>query len=388
MPNKIISTIIITPWQKIINDSRSVGILLFAGSILSIIVANTVFSKSYLEFWNTEFHLSSSFHLPHSILHWINDGLMAVFFFLVGIEIKRELISGELSSIKKSLLPIFAALGGMIVPAIIYSLFNKQTIYEHGWGIPMATDIAFSLGVASLLGKRVPASLKIFLMALAIIDDLGAILVIAFFYGGAVQWFYLLTSIVITIVLLVLPKMKITFGWWNYALGILLWYSMFNSGIHATIAGVLFAFTIPQNALEKIQHSLHVPVNFIVLPLFAIANTAIIIPENFTAAFTSTLNYGIIAGLVIGKPLGIVMACWIIVRLKWSELPRNVNWHKLTGIGFLAGIGFTMSIFIAMLAFNNPAMQDMAKVSVLSASLISMIVGYIWLLNCKTETER
>ncbi|MBN8788216.1 MAG: Na+/H+ antiporter NhaA [Terrimonas sp.] len=371
--------ILINPWQRVINDSRSVGIILFAGSAVSMVLANTDISDAYLGFWNQAFHLPGYLHLPHALLHWINDGLMAVFFFLVGMEIKRELLAGELSSVKKSLLPIFAAVGGMIAPAVIYLLFNKATNYEHGWGIPMATDIAFSLGVASMLGKKMPSALKIFLMALAIIDDLGAILVIAFFYGSAVQWIYLLIGIAITIVLISLPKLKISFGWWNYVLGILLWYCMYNSGVHATIAGVIFAFTIPLSQLEKMQHSLHVPVNFIILPIFAIANTAIVIPDNITHAFTSTLSYGIILGLMLGKPLGIVLACRMLVRLKWGELPAGVNWRQLTGVGILAGIGFTMSVFIAMLAFNEPAIQDMAKVGVLAGSVLSMVIGYMWL---------
>lgn len=380
MSGSLLKRIIIAPWQRVINDSRSVGLILFAVSIISILLANSSFSIYWLAFWDTETHFPVWLHLPHSLLHWINDGLMAVFFFLVGMEIKRELIAGELSSIKKSILPIAAAIGGMIAPAIIYSLLNKGSEYQNGWGIPMATDIAFSLGVASMLGKRVPAALKIFLMALAIIDDLGAILVIAFFYGAAVKWSYLLAGIIITITLILMPKLKIRFGWWNFLLGILLWYCMFNSGIHATIAGVLFAFTIPPHALEKIQHTLHIPVNFIILPIFAMANTAIVIPANVTEALSGTLSFGIILGLLIGKPIGIVTACWLIIQLKWGELPKAVNWQQLIGIGLLAGIGFTMSIFISMLAFTELATQDIAKVGVLTGSVLAMVAGYIWLL--------
>lgn len=379
MAKNFITKIFVSPWQRVINDSRSVGIILFALSAVSILLANSPASAPYLGFWNTAFHFPPEVQLPHSLLHWINDGLMAVFFFLVGMEIKKELLAGELSSLKKSILPVAAAIGGMIAPAVIYSLFNKHTEFQNGWGIPMATDIAFSLGVASMLGKKVPAALKIFLMALAIIDDLGAILVIAFFYGGAVKWIYLIGGIVITCIIAVIQKLKIRFGWWNYASGILLWYCMYNSGIHATIAGVIFAFTIPLQKLEKIQHALHVPVNFIILPVFAAANTAIILPQNISEAFSGTLNYGIIAGLVIGKPLGIVMACWLVTRLKWGELPQAVGWKQLSGIGLLAGIGFTMSIFIAMLAFSEPAMQNMSKAGVLTGSVLAMISGYIWL---------
>lgn len=379
MAENLVTRIIITPLQRMIKDSRSVGIILFACSIVSIIISNTSYGKQYIDVWNTILDFPANIHLPHSILHWINDGLMAVFFFTVGLEIKRELLAGELSSLKKSLLPLFAAIGGMIVPAAIYSLFNNQTIYQHGWGVPMATDIAFSLGIASMLGKRVPPSLKIFLMALAIIDDLGAILIIAFFYGAAIQWIYLIAGIGITAFLFLMPSLKIKFGWWSFVLGILLWYCIFNSGVHATIAGVLFAFTIPLQALEKTEHALHNPVNFIILPVFALANTAIVIPGDFATTINSTLNHGIISGLFIGKPLGIVLACWLLVKLKWGQLPAGVSWMQLTGVGILAGIGFTMSIFISMLAFDEPVTQDMAKAGVLIASLIAVITGYVWL---------
>ncbi|OJY81786.1 MAG: Na+/H+ antiporter NhaA [Sphingobacteriales bacterium 44-15] len=381
--NNLISTVLINPLQRIVGDSRSVGIILFACSIVSIMLANTSFGEQYIDSWSFSFHFPGSIHLPHSLLHWINDGAMAVFFFLVGMEIKRELLEGELSSVQQSLLPVFAAIGGMVVPAILYTLFNKETVYQHGWGIPMATDIAFSLGVASMLGKRVPGSLKVFLTALAIIDDLGAILVIALFYGAAVNWLYLLAGGIAFTVLLLLPRLKIRFGWWNYLLGILLWYCIYNSGIHATIAGVLFAFTIPVSQLSKQEHRLHVPVNFIILPVFALANTAIAIPSDFAVAFGSSLSYGIIAGLFLGKPLGILLACWCITRLKWGRLPEGVSWMQMAGIGILAGIGFTMSIFISMLAFTDQSMQDMAKVGVLLASLLAIVTGYLWLMVYK-----
>lgn len=379
MPNTFFRQILINPLHRIVKDSRSVGVILFLCSAFSIILSNSSAGEKFIGLWNTSVPVPSSIHMPHSLLHWINDGLMAIFFFLVGMEIKRELLIGELSSLKKSLLPLGAAIGGMLMPAAIYLLFNKQTDFQHGWGIPMATDIAFSLGIASMLGKKVPTSLKTFLMALAIIDDLGAIVVIALFYGSAIQWLYLFSGIGITILLFVLPKLKIRFGWWNFVLGILLWYCLFNSGIHATIAGVLFALTIPLSHLEKLENKIHTPVNFFILPLFALANTAIILPADFFAVLNSTLNYGIIGGLFFGKPLGILTVCWLLVKLKWGELPSNTSWIQLTGIGILAGIGFTMSIFISMLAFNDIATQDMAKSGVLIASIIAMVTGYIWL---------
>lgn len=304
---------------------------------------------------------------------------MAIFFFLVGMEIKREMISGELSSLKKSLLPVLAAFGGMVVPALIFIFFNGKTNYSHGWGIPMATDIAFSLGVASLLGKRVPLGLKVFLTALAIIDDLGAIITIAIFYSTALQWYYLLAAALLLIILLLLNKFKIKFGWWNYLLGLALWFCIFNSGIHATIAGVLFAFTIPLNKLPSLEHKFHDAVNFLILPLFALANTAIIFPADISAAVSSSLSLGIIAGLLLGKPLGITLICFLAVKLNIAQLPSKTNWQKLLGVGILAGIGFTMSIFISMLAFDNAAWQDISKIAVLAASLLAMLIGFLWL---------
>ncbi|MBW7890853.1 MAG: Na+/H+ antiporter NhaA [Chitinophagaceae bacterium] len=388
MARQASSNSIVNFLHRFINDSRSVGALLFISSVLSIIIANGSGGGSYIDFWDKGIASPSGLHLPHSILHWINDGLMALFFFLVGMEIKRELVAGELSSLKKSLLPLFAALGGMLVPAGIYAIFNSQTEYHHGWGIPMATDIAFSLGVAAMLGKKVPVGLKTFLMALAIIDDLGAIVVIALFYGSNIQWLYIIAAAAITVALFLFPRLKIKFGWWNFLLGIVLWYCLFNSGIHATIAGVLLALTIPLDKLDHLIHQLHVPVNFFVLPVFAFANTAILIPAEFLEALNTSLNHGIMGGLFLGKPIGILLACWILVKLKWGELPRNTTWTQLAGIGVLAGIGFTMSIFITMLAFNDPASQDMAKSGVLVVSVLAMIVGYIWLSLASPKAHR
>lgn len=388
MARQASSNSIVNFLHRFINDSRSVGALLFISSVLSIIIANGSGGGSYIDFWDKGVASPSGLHLPHSILHWINDGLMALFFFLVGMEIKRELVAGELSSLKKSLLPLFAALGGMLVPAGIYAIFNSQTEYHHGWGIPMATDIAFSLGVAAMLGKKVPVGLKTFLMALAIIDDLGAIVVIALFYGSNIQWLYIIAAAAITVALFLFPRLKIKFGWWNFLLGIVLWYCLFNSGIHATIAGVLLALTIPLDKLDHLIHQLHVPVNFFVLPVFAFANTAILIPAEFLEALNTSLNHGIMGGLFLGKPIGILLACWILVKLKWGELPRNTTWTQLAGIGVLAGIGFTMSIFITMLAFNDPASQDMAKSGVLVVSVLAMIVGYIWLSLASPKAHR
>lgn len=364
-----------TPLQMVINDSRSLGIILMACTLLSLLLANSALGSHYAKFWDFEFHVPG-LHLPHTILHWINDGLMAVFFFMVGMEIKRELLEGELRDMRRAILPIFAAIGGMVVPALLYNLFNKGTAYAHGWGIPMATDIAFSLGIASLLGKRVPVSLKIFLTALAIIDDLGAIAMIAMFYGGKIHWLSFGGSLLVLALIMFLAKRSSPL-WVRVILSLVLWYLVFNSGIHATVAGVLFAFTIPMKELHNLEHKLHIPVNFIILPVFALANTAILLPSDIAGALSNTLNYGILAGLVIGKPLGIFLFSYVLVRRHWGSLPENVTWTQLLGVGMLAGIGFTMSIFIATLAFTESEAQDIAKIAVLLASLISMVLGAV-----------
>lgn len=303
---------------------------------------------------------------------------MAFFFFIAGMEIKREMVQGELSSLKKSLLPVFAAIGGMIAPAVIFLLCTKGTVYNTGWGVPTATDIAFSLGIASLAGRKVPVALKIFLTALAIIDDLGAILVIALFYGGVINLYFLLACAIITGVIFLLNKRKAAFGVVHILLGLLLWYCMFNSGVHATVAGVIFAFLVPDDMLSWFEHKLHKPVYFIIMPIFALANTAIVFPAGGLSVLNERMSWGIMLGLFAGKPLGIMLACLLLVKNKLAELPNNTNWYHLTGAGILAGIGFTMSIFISTLAFNDVEHQNMAKIAVLAASLFSMICGYLW----------
>jgi NhaA family Na+:H+ antiporter len=378
---------IIHPLQQFIHDSRSAGITLLVCTGVSLLLANTGFwQEGYRNFWSATFDGTSDHHtylgllaLPNSPVLLVNDGLMAFFFFLVGMEIKRELLTGELSSFKKSSLPIFGAIGGMLVPALLFSFFNKGTEGMQGWAVPTATDIAFTLGVASLLGSRIPVGLKIFLTALAIIDDLGAIAVIAFFYGDQLQLTYLSACAVIVLILWVLNRAKIKFGIVHWLLGLLLWYCMFHSGIHATVAGVVFAFMVPTASLTKFELWFHKPVYFIIMPVFALANTAIGFPENSLHTLNHPLSWGILFGLCLGKPLGICAACYFLVQKKLAELPRGVNWHKMIGAGLLAGIGFTMSIFISILAFKDPLQQDIAKISVLLASFIAMLAGYFWL---------
>ena len=384
---KLVKKVFFDPLITFIHDSKSIGIILLLATVVSILLANiNGISSTYISIfqWSidgTNHHAFDwgIFHLPNSVLVIINDLFMAAFFFLAGMEIKRELVTGELSSIKQSILPVVAAIGGMLIPALIYSQFSRGTLFMNGWAIPMATDIAFTLGIASLLGNRVPVALKVFITALAIIDDLGAIIVIALFYGGQLKLLYLLLSAIIMIILLSFQKNKVKIGWYTWVLGLALWYAMFNSGIHATVAGVLFAFTIPVKQLAQLELKFHTPVYFIIMPLFALANTAIVFPEEGLAALNHSFSWGIMAGLFIGKPLGICLACYWMIKQKWANLPSQTNWHQLIGAGILAGIGFTMSIFISMLAFQDNVVQDIAKIAVLVSSVLSMIVGYFWL---------
>ena len=316
--------------------------------------------------------------LPHSFLKWINDFLMAIFFLLAGMEIKRELLTGELSSFKRAVLPFGAALGGMIVPALIYSSFNITTGFAHGWGIPTATDIAFSLGIASLFGKKVPASLKIFLMALAIIDDLGAIVVIALFYGNQVKWMFLLGGALVYAAIWVCNYFKIKQGIVQIILSVTLWYLVFNSGIEASISGVLIAFTIPVNSLPKFENAIHKFVNFFILPVFALANTAILMPSDIVNSLKDSVSMGIMFGLVLGKPVGIFIFSRAMISFKIAKLPTNTNLKQLLGVGSLAGIGFTMSIFTTTLAFREELFRDIAKISILSSLILSMCLSFLY----------
>ena len=375
---RILRKRLVEPFFAFIDDSRSVGIVLLINTVLSLWLANSIWGTDYLAVINYAFHLPDWLHLPHSVLHWINDGLMAIFFFMVGLEIKQETTQGELRSLKRAMLPIVGAVGGMVLPALIFISFNQGTAYANGWGIPMATDIAFSLGIASLLGSRFPLGLKVFLTALAIIDDLGAIITIAVFYSAEIKFWFLLAAAGISLALYGLGRMKY-YGVFSYVLGMALWYCFFQSGIHATLAGVIFALFIPEREQEPVLHRLHKPVNFVIIPIFALANTAIVLPASILSALGNSLNWGILAGLVIGKPLGIVGAAWISIKMKWASLPTGISWMQLWGAGILAGIGFTMSIFIATLAFTEPAFTDISKIAVMLGSLVSMVLGLVWM---------
>lgn len=371
-------------FKKFFSSSQASGIILIFCVLISLVIANSSLAESFQRVLDQETG-TDILGLKYPVSIWINDGLMAVFFLLVGLEIKREMIEGELSSFKNASLPIFAAVGGMIVPAIIYTFFNSETPYSNGWGIPMATDIAFSLAIISLLGKKVPNSIKIFLAALAIVDDLGAILVIAIFYTEQIHWMYLLLSLGVTVLLFVLNYLKVTKIIFYLIPGLFLWYFLHHSGIHATIAGVLLAFSIPTNIsdteispLEKLEHQLHFPVGFLIMPIFALTNTNITFNHEMVSGITSTLGLGIICGLVLGKLIGINLFSLIAIKLKLSSLPQNSSWKQMLGVGFLAGIGFTMSIFIALLSFKNEIeIQNEAKFAILIASFLAAISGYL-----------
>ena len=369
----------ISPIKAIIADSRFTGILLVSCTLLSLLLSNNSSTGDwYRGIWNADLHFSD--YLPHSALKWINDFMMAIFFFFAGMEIKRELVEGELSSFKKAILPFGAALGGMILPALIYSVFNISTNFSHGWGIPTATDIAFSIGIASLLGKRVPASLKIFLLALAIIDDLGAIIVIALFYGNKISMAFLLAGVILYGLLWLCNYKKIKPGVIQLILSISLWFCILNSGIEAGISGVLIAFAMPVNCLPKLENLIQKLVNFLILPLFAIANTAIIIPHDVIGSLQSPVAIGIMAGLVIGKPVGIFIFSMAMISLKIAKLPTNTNLKQLLGTGSLAGIGFTMSIFTTSLAFHDEQFKDIAKIAILVSLVLSTVLSWLYFL--------
>jgi Na+:H+ antiporter, NhaA family len=363
------------------HSEKSAGIVLIICTLVSLVLANSGFQETYLSIWNAEAG-------GHSVTHWINDGLMAIFFLLIGLELEREVYIGELSNLRQSMLPIFAAIGGMVFPAAIHLAINQGTPYVNGAGIPMATDIAFALGVLSLLGNRVPPALKVFLTALAVIDDLGAILVIAIFYTGNIDWTSLSIALGIFGVLLILNRLKVHNLIPYLAAGIAMWYFMLHSGVHATITGVLLAFAIPfGDGSEKspsfiLQHVLHKPVAFVILPLFALANTSISIGSHWYHALLSTNSIGIIAGLLAGKPLGILTFSYLSIKTKIAQMPAGINFRQIAGAGVLGGIGFTMSIFITLLAFTGSSAINDSKISIMIASSVAGIIGYITLNFC------
>jgi NhaA family Na+:H+ antiporter len=406
----------------------SSGILLLTATVLALLWANSAWSASYFELWDTYLSISlGDLTLKETLLHWVNDGLMVIFFFLVGMEIKREILVGELASPRRAALPLVAAIGGMLLPAIIYLAFNAGGVAQDGWGIPMATDIAFMLGLLTVLGSRVPVSLKVFFTALAIADDLGAVLVIALFYSGEIQWIALAIGGVFLLALIALNLLGTRQPLPYILLGVGLWLAFLESGIHPTIAGVLLAMTIPartespasayqaqctaalsglgdddaewevdagrrqqaaaqtleviaeriQSPLQRLERTLNPWVAYLIVPIFAFANAGVDVRGNLLAALTSPLGLGIMAGLVLGKALGITLFAWLAVRLRIAQLPFGVTWPLLFGTSWLAGIGFTMALFIASSAFKgSPELLAAAKMAILAASLLASAIGF------------
>jgi NhaA family Na+:H+ antiporter len=374
-------------FQSFFESEKTGGIVLLLCTMLSIFLANSYFQEDYLKIW----HGTIS---GYPVEHIINDGLMTIFFLMIGLELERELYIGELSKLKNAMLPIAGAIGGMVFPALIYFIFNHNTDFKNGIGIPMATDIAFAIGILSLLGNKVPTSLKVFLTALAVIDDLGAIIIIALFYSQSVQFNYLMLAMAVWIVLFLFNKLKIYNIWLYLVGGVFMWYFMMHSGVHATITGVILAFVIPFQKGEetsisyKLQHWLHKPVSFIILPVFALANTAIIINLDSNSSLFGTYAIGIALGLMLGKPLGITFVSYLFVKLKLAKLPIDLSWKHISGAGILGGIGFTMSIFITLLAFDDATIINNAKLFIIIASLLSGVVGLLFLKSIlKTEVS-
>jgi Na+:H+ antiporter, NhaA family len=430
---------VISPFQQFSHTEASGGILLFIATVAALIWANSAWSNGYVNFWHTEVTIQlGRYGMSMSLVHWINDGLMAIFFFIVGLEIKREFLVGELASKRQALLPIAAACGGAVLPALMYLIVNIGGDGARGWGVPMATDIAFALGVLAILGSRVPTGLKIFLTALAIVDDILAVLVIAIFYTDSINFPYLLLGIGIILLLLIANQAGIRQTVVYGVLGLVVWIAFIESGVHATVAGVLLAMTIPsrtridsdefversrnaisdfeqasasggtnmltnqghlsalhelevvsdhaQAPMQKLEENFHGWVAFLIVPIFALANAGVSIGDNLDDTLTSPISLGIVIGLFFGKQIGITLVTWLLVRSGLSALPEGVGWRHIYGAACLAGIGFTMSLFIADLAFIDEDHLAQAKIGILGASIIAGAVGFL-LLRLATKPQ-
>lgn len=381
-------------YLEFFNSEQSSGVVLILCTIAAIAMANSPLGKAFLDFWHRKVGFETEgIFLNYSLEHWINDGLMAIFFLLIGLEIERELYVGELSDWKNASLPIVAAIGGMAVPALLYFLLNRGIPTQGGIGIPMATDIAFALGVLALLGSKVPSSLKVFLTALAILDDLGAIIIIALFYVGDFSFLYFALALTVFAGLLILNRLGVRWLPFYILPGILMWYFLLQSGVHATVAGVLLAFAIPftdggeESPSYKLQHFLHKPVAFMIMPVFALANTGIPLSGRWLETLTTPHSLGIFTGLFVGKPLGIVLSSFLAVKTRLAQLPSDLMWKNLVGTGFLGGIGFTMSIFITLLAFEDPELIQSIKISILLSSLLAGTTGFLILSSTKIGSQ-
>lgn len=432
----MINKILLSPFQKFVKIESLSGLLLFGATLLALIWANTPYADSYHALWDYKLGFDSeSFKLSKPLILWINDGLMAVFFFLIGLEIKRELSIGELNSIKKASMPILAAVGGMIIPVLLFLLLNKDPHTANGWGVSMATDIAFSLAILQLLGKRVPLSLKIFLTAFAIIDDIGAVLVIALFYSSSIHWNLIGIALLLLLFLFIMSYVKVYSKYITVIFGIVIWVLFLKAGIHPTIAGVLLAFTVPihqrmsmsenfgellsildniqkakvvddpvltneqiheidnledwtckvQSPLQHLEHKLHNWVAYLIMPLFAFANAGVSIQLDMD--LNTALILSIIVALFVGKLFGVTLFTWLGIKLKFIEKPKDISYQQIIGVGALAGVGFTMSIFIANLAFgSDPVLLGSAKIGIILASVLAGLIGYLILRTAKPAT--
>ncbi len=367
-------------------SEQASGLALLVSASAALLIANSPFGEKFLAFWHLPLGLDwGVLHLRHDLAHWVNNGLMAIFFLLIGLEIERELYVGELKNFKNASLPVFAALGGVITPALIHYALNRGTLTQAGFGIPMATDIAFALGILALLGSRIPVALKVFLTALAIIDDLIAILVIALFYTSVLAFTYLALALGILVVLLLLNRWKVYWLPAYLLLGVIMWYAITQSGIHAAITGVLLAFAIPftdgseTSPSYRLQHALNKPVAFGIMPIFALANTGVLLRGASLSSLLTTNTIGIFAGLLLGKPLGITLFSLLAVKTGLAKFPTGVSVRQLIGAGFLGGIGFTMSIFITILAFGETTFAQNSKIAIILGSLLAGTTGYILL---------
>lgn len=439
MSRKYLIDRLTSPVRKIAKEAKSGGIVLGINVILALFLANSPWRQDYFHFFEHHigFQIDGVSYLDYSLHHWINDGLMAVFFFVVGLELKREMVAGELSNPRKALLPIGAAIGGMIVPAFIYFCFNQNPEVHHGWGIPMATDIAFALGVLYMLGDRVPLSLKVFLTALAIVDDLGAVLVIAFFYTTEISLTHLGLGFALLFLIYLGRKIGIRNIWFYILFGLVVWGAFLLSGVHATIAAVLVAFMIPSDVelhekeflrnidsylskfrrldpnhriptltenqllllenvakdtrnaippLQRLEHALHPFVTFVVVPIFALANAGVTLSIKVDELFNTNVLLGVACGLFFGKVIGVVGSTLLMIKLKLSPFPRGMNFINLLGLGFLAAIGFTMSLFVTNLSFTHELHINQAKIGIFIASILGGVVGYFILKNVKSKT--
>jgi NhaA family Na+:H+ antiporter len=416
-------------FQEFLHLEVSGSLVLLAATIIALLLANSRWGGSFADFWEIEFTVEAgTFHISQSILHWINDALMALFFFVVGLEIKREFIVGELSSLRQAALPIVAAIGGMLIPAGVYAAINAGGGGASGWGVPMATDIAFALGVLALLGSRVPPGLKVFLVVLAIADDIGAVLVIAVFYTSGILWSWLGVAAALLVLLMLFNVLRIESPVPYFVVGTVIWFAFLHSGVHATIAGVLVAFTIPARArrkpvefvewargklqriheidvpdahvldnddqqlyamkirsearhmqapLQRLMHGLHPLTTYVILPLFALANAGVVLAGERFADLADPVSVGVFAGLLLGKQVGVTLFAWLAVRAGMTSLPSGVTWRHVYGASWLAGIGFTMSLFVAGLAFDDGGLLTHAKLAILVTSVVAGVGGYL-----------